>query len=87
MGSVSYKAKFAILGAILVPCFGRLALHGTGFEHNLYRYFVPLFVGGLSGYLIGFMKDKWLVTNKDLITTNAVLRKEINEHEQAEDRL
>ena len=87
MRSVSYKAKFAILGAILVPCFGRLALHGTGFEHNLYRYFVPLFVGGLSGYLIGFMKDKWLVTNKDLITTNAVLRKEINEHEQAEDRL
>jgi PAS domain S-box-containing protein len=87
MESISYKTKFAILGAILVPCFGRLALHGTGFEHNLYRYFVPLFVGGLSGYLIGFMKDKWLVTNKDLITTNAVLRKEINEHEQAEDRL
>jgi PAS domain S-box-containing protein len=87
MGSASYKTKFGILGVILVPCFGRLALHGTGSEHELYRYLIPFFVGGLAGYIIGFMKDKWLVINNDLRTTNEVLKQEIDEHKQAEDAL
>ncbi|MCP4370038.1 MAG: PAS domain S-box protein [Deltaproteobacteria bacterium] len=84
MGSASYKTKFAVLGAMLVPCFGRLALHGTGYEHDLFRYFVPFFVGGLAGYLIGFLKDKWLVLNNDLKAINEVLKREVNEHKQAE---
>lgn len=87
MGSASYKIKFGILGAIFVPCFGRLALHGTGSEHDLYRYLIPFFVGALAGYVIGFMKDQWLVINKDLRTTNEVLKQEIDEREQAEDAL
>ncbi|MCP3954866.1 MAG: response regulator, partial [Desulfobacterales bacterium] len=68
-------------------CFGRLALHGTGNEHDIYRYVVPLIVGGLSGYLIGFMKDKWLRLNRDLRATNEILKKEINEHKQAKEAL
>ncbi len=72
---------------MLVPCFGRLALHGTGSEHDLYRYIVPIFVGGLAGYFIGFMKDKWLVINKDLKATNEVLKQEIEERKQAEESL
>ena len=80
-----YKIKFAILGAVLVPCFGRLALHGTGFEHDLYRYLVPIFVGGLAGYFIGFMKNKWLEANKELKTTTEVLKQEIDKRKQAKD--
>ena len=85
MGFASYKVKFAILGAVLVPCFGRLALHGTGSEHDLYRYLVPILVGGLAGYFIGFMKDKWTATNKELESTNEILKQEIDERKQAED--
>jgi len=87
MNSVPYKTKHTILGALLVPCFGRLALHGTGSETDLYRYFLPLFVGGLAGYFIGLMKDVWIVTNKDLETTNEVLQKEINERREMEQSL
>jgi len=70
---------------VLVPCFGRLALHGTGFEHDLYRYLVPIFVGGLAGYFIGFMKDKWFVINKEFKTTNEFLKQEIDDRKQAQD--
>lgn len=87
MESTPYKIKFGILGALIVPCFGRLALHGTGSEHDLYRYLVPLFIGGLAGYIIGSMKDKWLVMNKDLSVTNEILKQEIDERKQAEDAL
>jgi len=80
----SYKIKFAILGSVLVPCFGRLALHGTGFEYDIYRYLVPLFVGGLAGYLIGLMKDNWFLTIKDLRVANEVLKKGISERMRAE---
>ena len=73
MISTSFKIKFAIIGALIVPCFGRVALHGTNSENDIYRYIVPLIVGGLSGYLIGRMKDKWIATNKDM-------KQEIEEH-------
>ena len=66
MRSLSYKIKFAVLGALLVHCFGRLALNGTGFEYDFYRYLFPLCVGGTAGYLIGSMKDKWLLLNQNL---------------------
>ena len=85
MGFSSYKIKFAILGAMVVPCFGRLALHGTGSEHDLYRYFVPILVGGLAGYFIGLMKDKWVVKNEELETTNEFLKQEIDERKRAKD--
>ena len=80
MKSVSYKIKFVILGALIVPCFGRIALHGTNFEYDFYRYLVPLIVGGLSGYFIGMMKDKWLITNKKLNKTNQAMKQEIKDH-------
>jgi len=84
MGFASHRVKFAILGAVLVPCFGRLALQGTGSEHDLYRYLVPILVGGLVGYFSGFMKDKWVATAKELETTNEVLKQEIVERKQDE---
>ncbi|MCK5696178.1 MAG: hypothetical protein KAH62_06215 [Desulfobacula sp.] len=80
MISISYKIKFTIIGALIVPCFGRIALHGTNSEYDLYRYFVPLIVGGLSGYFIGMMKDKWFATNKNLNKANKSMKQEIKEH-------
>jgi PAS domain S-box-containing protein len=77
---ISHKIKFAISGALIVPLFGRIALHGTNYEYDLYRYFMPLIVGTFSGYLIGLMKDKWLVANKNLTKTNEVMKQEIEEH-------
>ncbi|MEN8211165.1 MAG: PAS domain-containing protein [Thermodesulfobacteriota bacterium] len=80
MISISYKIKFTILGALIVPLFGRIALHGTNFEYDLYRYIVPFFVGGLSGCLIGLMKDKYLATNNSLTKINEAMKYEIKEH-------
>ncbi len=87
MGPASYKIKFAISGAIIVPFFGRLALHGTGYEYDFNRYIVPLFVGALAGFLIGFMKDKWILINKEHIVTNEVLEKRMTERLLAEEAL
>ena len=80
MISVSFKIKFAVLGALIVPCFGRAALHGTNFEHDFYRYIVPFIVGSLSGFLIGLMKDRWLVTSK-------AMQQEIKEHKLSKQAL
>ena len=82
MRSISNKNKFAIFGALIVPIFGRLALSGTGHEHEYYRYIVPLFVGGLAGYLIGSMRDRWQASHMDLIKTNDRLESEIVKHKQ-----
>jgi hypothetical protein len=49
MRKVPYKIQLMFLGALVVPLFGRLALHGTGREAEVLRYLVPLFVGGLAG--------------------------------------
>ncbi len=91
MGQVDNKTKFAIIGAVLVPCFGRLALHGSGHEHDYYRYFVPLFVGGLAGFLIGLMKDRWAKLHKNLESLvedrTKELRDEIKERKRVEDAL
>lgn len=62
-----------MLGAVIVPAFGRVALHGTNAEYNFYRYIVPLIVGSISGFFIGLMKDRWLATKK-------AMEQEIAEH-------
>ena len=87
MGSISNTIKYAIIGAVLVPCFGRLALHGTGHEHEYYRFLVPFFIGGLAGTLIGFMKDKWLILNSDLIDINKNLEERITAQKKADEAL
>jgi len=83
MGSIPFKIKFAVLGAIIVPCFGRLALHGSGSEHDFYRYLVPFCIGGAAGFFIGLMKDRWLTINENLKKTNKNLKKEIQAHKQS----
>ncbi len=66
MAPLANKIKFAVLGALLVPCFGRVALHGTGGEYDIYRYLIPFCVGGTAGFLIGRMKDKWIQLKESL---------------------
>ncbi len=84
--SIPYKIKFAILGALIVPFFGRIALHGD-FKHEIYRYIVPLFVGTVSGFFIGFMKDKYLATNRSLTKANEAMKHEIIEHKRSRQAL
>ncbi|WP_176961485.1 PAS domain-containing sensor histidine kinase [Mariprofundus sp. NF] len=43
---------------IIVPLFGRIALHGTGHEDEIFRFLVPMLVGGVAGFLIGLAKDR-----------------------------
>jgi len=50
--------KIALFGALLVPCFARLNLQGTGHEGDLFRYIVPFIVGATAGFLIGLWKKK-----------------------------
>jgi len=84
MVSFSYKFRFALIGAIVIPVFGRIALEGTGNELEYYRYIVPLFVGGISGCLIGLMTDKWALLNTVLKSNNDQLKLEIEERKTAE---
>ena len=63
---VPWRVRYAALGAMVVPLFGRLALTGTGHEHDLYRYMVPLLVGSVAGFFIGRFKDKLLSQNARL---------------------
>jgi len=79
MRPIPYKMKFAIFGALLVPCFGHLALRGTGYEYAHFRYLAPFFVGGLAGFLIGLMKDKWIKLNKNLESLVEDRTRELNE--------
>ncbi|MDJ0782694.1 MAG: PAS domain S-box protein, partial [Desulfosarcinaceae bacterium] len=81
---LSNKIRYMVIGALIVPCFGRIALHNTGHEHEYYRFLVPLFIGAVAGYLIGLMKDRWMALNDDLIQTNADLEAKIRAQKETE---
>ncbi len=63
---LTFSFWFSILGMIIFPIFGRLALHGSGNEADLFRYLVPMLVGGFSGYLVGLQTDR-LDISKNLL--------------------
>jgi len=54
------RIKYSLLGMCIVPLFGRIALHGSGHESDIYRYIMPMLVGAIAGFLIGMMKDRLL---------------------------
>ena len=74
MPSTSYKIICSLIAAVVVPCFGRIALHGSGVEGEIVRYIVPLIVGSTSGLLIGHFLDKWRASMKLLEKKNRQLR-------------
>lgn len=74
---MNLKIKYAILGAMIVPVFGRLALSGTDHAADLYRYLVPLLVGCFAGYLLGREKLRWLKKNSELDKTARKLQSQI----------
>ncbi|BHH86031.1 PAS domain S-box protein [Desulforhopalus sp. 52FAK] len=71
-----YTILCAITAAIIVPCFGRIALNGSGVENELYRYTIPLMVGAISGFFIGLFLDKWKASMTLLEKTNRQLKTE-----------
>ena len=83
----SFKIKYAILGAIIVPCFGRVALHGTGSEYDFYRYLIPFLVGSFAGFFIGYMKEKGGIVNEKINAKNIRLEQEIKDRIQLEQNL
>jgi len=71
-----YKILCTLTAAIIVPCFGRIALSGSGVEGEIYRYTVPLMVGALAGFSIGHFLDKWKSSMVLLEKTNRRLKRE-----------
>ncbi|MFW2368607.1 MAG: PAS domain S-box protein [Desulforhopalus sp.] len=84
MKNTPYRLKISVLAAIIVPCFGRIALHGSGVEHELFRYIVPFCVGATTGYLIGYFFDSRQEVLKKLTKTNNRLQEEMKERAQRE---
>ena len=83
---LSYKIKYSIIGAILVPCFGRIALSGTDHADQYFRYIVPLFVGSIAGFLIGKMKDRWVSRTEELeleIANRKLIEKKVTEQKES----
>lgn len=76
MPFIPYKIKYALIAAVIVPCLGRIALNGSGVEHDLYRYIIPLSVGATSGFLIGHFLDKWHGTMRILEKKNDKLKQD-----------
>lgn len=61
-----FKYKFAVLGCLIVPVFMRINVHGTGLETDPKRFIIPFLVGGVAGFFIGLMKDRWVRLNNEL---------------------
>ncbi|UCD89793.1 MAG: hypothetical protein JSW04_15610, partial [Desulfobacterales bacterium] len=52
------KIKFALVGTLLALGIAHLNMHGTGHEYIYHRYLMPCLFGGLTGFLIGLMRDR-----------------------------
>jgi PAS domain S-box-containing protein len=80
--SLSLPAKYSMIGAAIIPVMGRLALHGTGHSGDLYRYTVPLLVGGVAGFLLGRSRQRWLDKISELESTYKLLRSQEEKYRQ-----
>ncbi|MDT8376123.1 MAG: GGDEF domain-containing protein [Mariprofundaceae bacterium] len=52
------RIKYTLLGMIILPVIGRIALHGTGLEDEPLRFLLPMLIGGTAGFLIGSATDR-----------------------------
>jgi len=74
---IPLKYRLALLGGLLVPFFGVVALSGTGHQGDLLRYLVPCTVGSVAGYLIGRAKMRWRDKKRELNKALNSLNKQI----------
>jgi PAS domain S-box-containing protein len=79
MQSIPYKYKLSILVAIVFPWLSRLMVQGSGGEYQLFGYLIPLIVGGLTGYLAGYLLDKWQKSLQLSRAANISLQRKIQE--------
>ena len=81
---MNYKGKFTISGGLLFPCFVGISLYGTGIQLAGHLYIVFSLAGGLSGFCIGCMKDKYRFISQVLKQKNRELTLELKGRIQAE---
>ncbi len=65
---------YSLIGLIVVPIFGRLALTGTGHEGDLYRYLIPALVGCTAGFLIGRERGHYIIKQRKLSGSQGFLQ-------------
>jgi hypothetical protein len=75
---IDLRVRYALIGLIVVPFMGRLALAGTGHSGDLYRYLVPAAVGLTAGILIGWARTRYLQEHQRLLLAHQKLESEMN---------
>ena len=68
------QIKYTLIGLLVVPVFGRLALAGTGHAGDLYRYLIPALVGCVAGFLIGRERGHYLDKQEELSESRSFLQ-------------
>ncbi|MCK5690625.1 PAS domain S-box protein, partial [Myxococcota bacterium] len=81
------KIRYAIIGMMTVPWIGFVALYNAGLHQHYIRYLLPMFVGALSGYLIGLMKTRFLEKKAGLEAAIIALKEENKGRKRAEEEL
>jgi hypothetical protein len=77
--TIAYKYKLSILTAIIFPCLSRLLLQGSGAEDELFRYLASSLLGGMAGYWVGHLLDRYQKTLHRSWISNNRLKKKIQE--------
>jgi PAS domain S-box-containing protein len=68
------KIRYSLIGLIVMPIFGWLALTGTGHAGDLYRYLVPALVGCTAGFLIGRERGRYINKQRELAESQDFLQ-------------
>jgi len=81
------KSKFTLSGGLLFPCFIVISVYGTRIELAIYHYIAFFLAGGLTGFCVGCMKDKYRIISQELKQKNRELTSELKGRIQAENEL
>ncbi|MBW2645944.1 MAG: PAS domain S-box protein [Deltaproteobacteria bacterium] len=68
------QIRYSLIGSIVVPIVGRIALAGTAHAGDLYRYIIPALVGCAAGFLIGRVQGRYIIKQRELAESNRYLK-------------
>jgi|GEM_PF-6863987 len=84
MQIIPYRYKVSLLVAIIFPCLTLVVLRGSAGGHTLFSYLVPLLVGGLTGYLAGYLLEDGQRSLQLAMTINCTVEKKIQDRKAHE---